>query len=74
MSLVNTARWAASVGSRLAMDVAIWTLIKVEKMGEGHFCSRLYANTKDAATMDSLFNNINLTENKDHIHHDNDTV
>ena len=74
MSLINTARWAASVGSRLAMDMAIWTLTKVEKMGEGHLCSKLYTDAKDAATMDSLFNKIDLTENKDHIHHDNNTV
>jgi hypothetical protein len=74
MSLINTARWAASVGSRLAMDMAIWTLTKVVKMGEGHLCSRLYTDAKDAATMGSLFDNMNLTENKDHIHHDNETV
>jgi hypothetical protein len=73
MSLVRTARWAANVGSRLATDVAIWALTKVEKMGEGHPCSRLYTDVKDAATMDSIFN-IDLTENKDHIHHDNNTV
>tara|TARA_Y100000817_G_C16662272_1_gene457707 strand:- start:85 stop:312 length:228 start_codon:yes stop_codon:yes gene_type:complete len=75
MSLVRTARWAASVGSRLAMDMAIWTLTKVEKMGEGHLCSRLYTDVKDASTMDSIFNDIELSElPKDHIHHDNSTV
>ena len=75
MSLVNTARWAASVSSRLAMDVAIWTLTKVEKMGEGHLCSRLYTDVKDASTMETIFNEVELSElPKDHIHHDSDTV
>tara|TARA_R100000808_G_C2038059_1_gene78888 strand:+ start:348 stop:575 length:228 start_codon:yes stop_codon:yes gene_type:complete len=75
MSLVNTARWAASVGSRLAMDMAIWTLTKVEKMGEGHLCSKLYTDIKHASTMESIFDNVELSElPKDHIHHDNNTV
>jgi hypothetical protein len=75
MSLVRTARWAASVGSRLTMDMAVWMLTKVEKMGEGHLCSRLYTNVKDASTMETIFSDIELSElPKDHIHHDNDTV
>jgi len=75
MSLVRTARWAASVGSRLAMDMAIWTLTKAEKMGEGHLCSRLYTDVKDASTMETIFDNVELSEfPKDHIHHDNNTV
>ena len=75
MSLVRTARWAASVGSRAIVDVAVWTLTKVEKMGEAHACSQLYSDVKDASTMDSIFNDIDLSElPKDHIHHDNDIV
>tara|TARA_Y100000817_G_C16526526_1_gene398092 strand:+ start:366 stop:593 length:228 start_codon:yes stop_codon:yes gene_type:complete len=75
MSILKTSRWAASVGSRLAVDIAIWTLTKVEKMGEGHLCSRLYTDMKDAATMGTIFDDIELSDlPKDHIHHDNDTV
>ena len=74
MSLVNTARWAAGVGSRLMLDITKWTLLKIERMGEGHTCSSLYKDTKDFATMDSIFEKMNLSENKDHIHHDNNTV
>ena len=75
MSLVRTARWAASVGSRLTVGIAVWMLTKVEKMGEGHLCSRLYSDIKDASTMQTIFNDIELSDlPKDHIHHDNDTV
>jgi len=74
MSLVNTARWAAGVGSRLVLDMTKWTLLKIERMGEGHICSNLYKDAKDCATMGSIFEKMDLSENKDHIHHDNDTV
>ncbi len=75
MSLINTARWVASVSSRLTMDIVILMLTKVEKMGEGHLCSRLYTEMKDASTMQTIFNDIELSDlPKDHIHHDNDTV
>ena len=74
MSLIRTARWAAGVSTRAAIDLARWTLFKIEKMGESHMCSRLYDNAKDAATMSSIFDKMDLSENKGHIHHDNDTV
>ena len=75
MSILRTAHWAVSVGSRLAVDIAIWTLTKVEKMGEGHLCSRLYSDMKDASTMGTIFDDIELSDlPKDHIHHDNNTV
>lgn len=65
MSLINTARWAAGVTSRLVSDLAIWTLDRATK--------RL-ADIHDTATVGRIFDDFNLTENKDHIHHDNDTV
>jgi hypothetical protein len=75
MSLINTTRWVASVSSRLTMDIVVWMLTKVEKMGEGHLCSRLYTEMKDASTMQTIFNDIELSDlPKDHIHHDSDTV
>jgi hypothetical protein len=74
MSLIKTTKWAASVGFRLTQDVAIWALRKIEKLGEGHSCSQLYKDAKDVATVGTIFNRIDLTENRDHIHHDNDTV
>ena len=74
MSLIRAARWAAGVSTRAAIDLARCTLFKIEKMGESHICSRLYDNVKDAATVASIFDKMDLSENKDHIHHDNDTV
>jgi hypothetical protein len=75
MSLIKTARWAAGISTRAAMDITRWMLLKVEQMGEGHLCSQLYQNAKDASTMQTIFNDIELSElPKDHIHHDNDTV
>ena len=75
MSLIKTAKWAAGVSARAAVDVTRWALIQVEKMGESHSCSQLYQNVKDASTMETIFTNIELSElPKDHIHHDNDTV
>ena len=65
MSLVNTARWAAGVTSRLVSDLAIWTL--------DHAAKR-FADVHDAATVGRIFKDIDLSENKDHIHHDNNTV
>ena len=67
MKIFKTARWVASVGSRVVLDVAVWALAKVEEMGEGHFCSKLYDDTPNAAKVD-------LTQHQDHIHHDNNTV
>ena len=65
----------ASVSSRLTMDIVVWMLTKVEKMGEGHLCSRLYTEMKDASTMQTIFNDIELSDlPKDHIHYDSDTV
>jgi hypothetical protein len=74
MKIIKTAHWVASVGSRFAIDTTRWALLKIEKMGESHLCSTLYDNTRDAATMDSLFNKMSLAENQEHIHHDNETV
>ena len=75
MSILKTARWAAGVSSRLLLDATRWTLVKVECMGESHLCSQLYNDVKDASTMQTIFNDIDLSElPKDHIHHDNDTV
>ena len=65
MSLVNTARWAAGVTSRLVRDLAIWTLDRATKR---------FADIHDAATVGRIFKDMDLTENKDHIHHDNNTV
>ena len=75
MSLVKTTKWAAGVGSRLLFDIARWTLLKIENMGENHICSNLYENVKDASTMGTIFNDMDLSDlPKDHIHHDNKTV
>tara|TARA_Y100001938_G_C7802455_1_gene287788 strand:- start:202 stop:399 length:198 start_codon:yes stop_codon:yes gene_type:complete len=65
MSLVNTARWAAGVTSRLVRDLAIWTLDRATKR---------FADIHDAATVGRIFKDMDLTESKDHIHHDNNTV
>jgi hypothetical protein len=65
MSLINTARWAAGVTSRLVSDLAIWTLDRAAKR---------FADVHDAATVGRIFDDIDLAENKDHIHHDNNTV
>jgi len=65
MSLFNTARWAAGVTSRLVTDFAIWTLDRATKR---------IADIHDVATVGRIFDDMDLTENKDHIHHDNDTV
>ena len=65
MSLINTARWAAGVTSRLVTDFAIWTLDRASKR---------FADVHDAATVGRIFDAIDLAENKDHIHHDNNTV
>ena len=65
MSLVNTARWAAGVTSRLVSDLAIWTLDRATKR---------FADIHDAATVGRIFKDMDLTESKDHIHHDNNTV
>jgi len=66
MSLINTARWAAGVTSRLVSDFAIWTLDRASK--------RL-ADIHDVATVGRVFDNMDLSENnREHIHHDNDTV
>jgi hypothetical protein len=70
MSLIKTTKWAAGIGSRLLLDVTKWTLLKIECMGESDLCK----GAKDVATMDSIFKKMDLSENKDHIHHDNDTV
>ena len=67
MKIVKTVHWIASVGSRIAFDVAVWTLFKIEGLGEGHFCSRLYDDMPNASKVD-------LTKHQDHIHHDNKTV
>ncbi|UCG92691.1 MAG: hypothetical protein JSV97_03000 [candidate division WOR-3 bacterium] len=65
MSLFNTARWAAGVTSRLVTDFAIWTLDRATKR---------FADIHDVATVGRIFDDMDLTENKDHIHHDNNTV
>tara|TARA_R100001594_G_scaffold126108_1_gene163236 strand:+ start:461 stop:658 length:198 start_codon:yes stop_codon:yes gene_type:complete len=65
MSLINTARWAAGFASRLVGDFAIWTLDRVTKR---------FADMHDAATVGKIFKDMDLTETKDHIHHDNNTV
>jgi len=65
MSLINTTRWAAGVTSRLVADIAIWTLDKASK----HLSS-----IHDAATVGKIFDKMDLSENKEHIHHDNETV
>jgi len=65
MSLINTARWAAGITSRLVTDIAIWTLDRASK--------RL-SDVHDVATIGKMFDNVDLTENKEHIHHDNNTV
>ena len=74
MSLYHKTKWAARLTSRLALDVTSWALRKIELVSEGHVCSQLYEHTKDAATMSSIFNDMDLSENKDHIHYKNDTV
>ena len=43
------------------------TLFKIEKMGESHMCSRLYDNAKDAATMTSIFDKMDLSEKETRI-------
>ncbi len=65
MSLANTARWAAGITSRLVSDLAIWTLDRAAKR---------FADIHDAATVGKIFDDMDLTENKDPIHHDNNTV
>jgi hypothetical protein len=65
MSLINTARWAAGITSRLVTDIAIWTLDRASK--------RL-SDVHDVATIGKMFDSVDLTENKEHIHHDNNTV
>ena len=65
MSLINTARCAAGVASRLVGDFAIWALDRATKR---------FADMHDAATVGRIFKDMDLTENKDYIHHDNNTV
>jgi len=66
MSLFNTARWAAGTTSRLVADFAIWTLDRATKR---------IADIHDVATVGRVFDNMDLAENnKEHIHHDNNTV
>jgi len=54
------------VTARLVSDFAIWTLDRASK--------RL-ADIHDVATVGKVFDNMDLSENnREHIHHDNETV